>query len=188
MSVAPEITQLLVRLRDGDAEVMDALFPLVYGELRSMAHRQLGYRRTGQTINTTALVHEAYLKLVDQTQVTWESRNHFFGVAAKAMRHILVDYARRRNAQKRGGGQQHTLLDEADIRVEAQAGELLALDDALTQLAALNERLSQIVELRFFGGMTVEETAAALDISERTVKRDWRKARAFLYQALTEKT
>ncbi len=186
MATTPPITELLVRLREGDHAVLDLLFPLVYQELHALAHRQLGYRRPGHTINTTALVHEAYLKLIDQQQAGWNDRAHFFAVAAKAMRHILVDYARHRNAQKRGGGKPPTMLDEAEIRIDAQAHELLALDDALTRLATLNERLSQIVELRFFGGMTVEETAAVLDVSDRTVKRDWRKARAFLYQTLGE--
>jgi RNA polymerase sigma factor (TIGR02999 family) len=185
-SPSQAITQLLGRLRDGEREALDDLFPLVYQELHGMAHRQLAYRRPGQTIDTTALVHEAYLKLVDQRAAQWQDRNHFFAVAARTMRHILVDYARRRNAQKRGGGQRPILLDDNDVAVDARAMELLALDDALKHLATLNERLSQVVELRFFGGLSVAETAQVLDISERTVKRDWRKARAFLYHTLQD--
>ena len=183
-----DITRLLLSLRDGADEAHDQLFPAIYDELCEIAHRQLNQRRSNQTLSTKALVHEAYLKLIDQSQAHWDDRTHFFAVAALAMRHILVDHARRRKAQKRGGDAPRTLLDEALIDVEACAGELVALDEALTQLAGLSERLSRVVELRFFGGLSVEETASVLATSPRTVKRDWRTARAFLYSELYDVT
>lgn len=162
---------------------------LVYQELHAMARRYLRFRRPGQTLTTTALVHEAYLKLVDHSGATWQDRAHFLSVAAIAMRHILVDSARRRVAKKRGGEGVRIPFDELRLgneepRAEAQAVEVLALDRALTSLAALNQRLSQLVELRFFAGLNEEETAQVMGTSERTVRRDWRKARAFLFQAL----
>lgn len=184
-----EITGLLAAARQGDGDAASRLMALVYDELRAMARRQLRGRRPGQTLTTTALVHEVYLKLVDQAGVPWQDRSHFFSVAAMAMRHILVDSARRRVAKKRGGEEIRITLDElrlpgAELDAEARAVEVLAIDRALTSLAALNERLSQLVELRFFAGLTEEETAEAMGTSERTVRRDWRKARAFLFQAL----
>ena len=185
MTSLGEITQLLVAARRGESAVIDRLLPLVYPELHAVAHRQLRHQRPGQTLNTTALVHEAYLKLVDQTRADYQDRGHFLAVAAVAMRHILVDYARRRAAKKRGGDEQQVTLDDARLGVDARAFEILALDQALTSLAHVDERLSRLVELRFFGGLSVEETALALKVSERTVKRDWRKARAFLYRALS---
>ncbi len=163
---------------------MDQLFPLVYQEMRGMARQRLRRRRPGQTLDTTALVHEAYLKLIDQTQAQWGDRSHFLSVASIAMRHILVDYARRRMAQKRGGEDQQVVLDERHLGVSARAEEILAIDQALSSLAELSERLSRLVELRFFGGLSVAETAEVLGTSERTVKRDWRKARAYLFRAL----
>lgn len=185
-----EVTSLLAAARQGDGSATHRLLALVYDELRTMARRQLRRRRPGQTITTTALVHEAYLRLVDHESATWRDRSHFFAVAALAMRHVLVDAARRRVAKKRGGEDVRVPLD--DLRMgatepdaEARAIELLAMDRALTSLAALNERLSQLVELRFFAGLTEEETAEVLGTSERTVRRDWRKARAFLFQALS---
>jgi RNA polymerase sigma factor (TIGR02999 family) len=180
-----EITQLLAAARRGEPAVVDRLLPLVYRELHAVAHRQLRHQRPGQTLNTTALVHEAYLKLVDQTRADYQDRGHFLAVAAVAMRHILVDYARRRAAKKRGGDEQQVTLDDARLGIDARAFEILALDQALTSLAHVDERLSKLVELRFFGGLSVEETAVTLGVSERTVKRDWRKARAFLYRALS---
>lgn len=182
-----EITRLLAALEDEHRPAFDALLPLVYDELRALAHRQLGGYRAGRTLNTTALVHEAYLKLVDQSQATWNDRNHFFSVAAIAMRQIVVDYARRRQALKRGAGAPHRLLDEWDgaaVPVEAQAAALVALDRSLTRLFTLDERLGRVVELRFFGGLSVEETADVLRISTATVKRDTRAARAFLYREM----
>ncbi|MFL6262949.1 MAG: sigma-70 family RNA polymerase sigma factor [Thermoanaerobaculia bacterium] len=187
-TVSGEITALLAATRQGDGSAAHRLVALVYDELRAMARRQLRNRRPGQTITTTALVHEAYLKLVDQG-ATWQDRAHFFSVASLAMRQILVDSARRRVAKKRGGEDVRVTLDELHLGgkepdAEARAVEVLAVDRALTSLAALNERLSQLVELRFFGGLTEEETAEVMGTSERTVRRDWRKARAFLFQAL----
>lgn len=183
-----EITRLLAAARQGDASAMDRLMVLVYDELRAIAHRQLRRRRPGQTLDTTALVHEAYLKLVDPGGAAWQERHHFFAVAAVAIRHILVDAARRRAARKRGGEAVRVTFDSLlPVRqdLSADAVDLLALDDALTSLAALNERLSRLVELRFFAGLTEEETAEVLGTSERTVRRDWRKARAFLFHALS---
>ena len=184
MDASGDITRLLTNAQNGERGALDELLPYVYGELRVMARRELNRRRDGQTLNTTALVHEAYLKLSDQPDPSWENRRHFFGVAAKAMRHLLVDHARRRKAGKRGGGQQPLSLDDTVIAVEDRAEELLALDEALDHLATLDERCAQTVELRFFGGLSAEETAAVLDISERTVKRDWRRARAYLYRII----
>jgi RNA polymerase sigma factor (TIGR02999 family) len=184
-----EITSLLAAARQGDGSATHRLMTLVYDELRAMARRQLRYRRPGQTITTTALVHEAYLKLVDQHGTNWQDRSHFFSVAALAMLHILVDSARRRVAKKRGGEDVRIVLDEFRVSgdepdPEARAVEVLAVDRALTALAALDDRLSRLVELRFFAGLTEEETAQVMGTSERTVRRDWRKARAFLFQAL----
>jgi len=184
-----EITGLLAAARQGDGNATNRLMALVYDELRVLARRQLRHRRPGQTITTTALVHEAYLKLVDHDGVPWQDRSHFFSVAALAMRHILVDSARRRVAKKRGGEDVRITHDELRLAgeepdAEARAIEVLSVDRALTSLAALNERLSQLVELRFFAGLTEEETAEVMGTSERTVRRDWRKARAFLFQAL----
>lgn len=193
LAVAPpgEITRLLAAARQGDAGAIDRLMVLVYDELRAIAHRQLRRRRPGQTLDTTSLAHEAYLKLVGPGGADWQERHHFFSVAAIAIRHILVDAARRRAARKRGGEALRVTFDElASIQKDlgADAVEILALDEALTSLAALNERLSRLVELRFFAGLTEEETAEVLGTSERTVRRDWRKARAFLFYALNGQT
>ena len=177
-----EVTQLLLAAQDGTPEVLDRLMPLVYDELRWMAHRQLRSHRA--SLSTTALVHEAYLKLVGRDELPASSRRHFFGAAANAMRQILIDAARKRQALKRGGDAEHVDLDAERLAVDASADELIALDEALTRLQALDARLAQIVEYRFFGGLTVEETATLMDLSPRTIKRDWRKARAWLYQAL----
>ena len=158
----------------------DALFPLLYEELRRIAHRQLGAERTGHTLSTTALVHEAYVKLADQTRARFASRAHFLAVASQAMRRILVAYARRVKTDKRGGDWRRLDLENVEIPVEERAEALVALDSALERLAALNPRLCQVVECRFFGGMTEEETAAALDVTDRTVRRDWVKAKGWL--------
>jgi RNA polymerase sigma factor (TIGR02999 family) len=179
-----EITLLLISWRRGDREAFDRLFPIVYDQLRILARRQL--RRVGgdRALNTTTLIHEAYLKFVDQSRADVADRHHFFALAAKAMRHILVDEARRRGAQKRGAGMdQAPLGDDATAAVE-RSSELVAVDRALERLEAADPRLGKIVELRFFGGLSVEETAGAMDLSPRTVKRDWQKARAFLYHEL----
>ena len=180
-------TDLLVQLRHGNPEAMDQLLPLVYAELRLMAHRQLRAERPGHTLGTTGLVHETYLRLVDQTQVEWKDRAHFLAVAARAMRRVLVDYARRYRALRRGGGLQRVPLTE-DATVAERGEFLVALDQALERLAALNQRLSQVVECRFFGGLTEEETAAALGVTTRTVERDWVKARGWLYVELRADT
>jgi RNA polymerase sigma factor (TIGR02999 family) len=184
-----EISRLLAAARQGDGSATHRLVALVYDELHAMARRELRRRRPGQTITTTALVHEAYLKLAHHPGATWEDRSHFLSVAALAMRHILVDSARRRVARKRGGEVVRIPLDDFHLGGgepggEAYAVEILALDRALTSLATLNERLSRLVELRFFAGLTEEETARVMGTSERTVRRDWRKARAVLLQAL----
>jgi RNA polymerase sigma factor (TIGR02999 family) len=179
-----EITDLLLQLREGSPEVRDQLFRVVYGELRRVASRQLRSERSGHSLGTTGLVHEAYLKLADQTRVQWQDRAHFYCVASRAMRRILVDYARRYRAQRRGGELQRVSLEE-DASVSERGETLLALDQALERLATLNQRLSQVVECRYFGGLTEEETAQALGVTSRTVQRDWAKARGWLYLELS---
>jgi len=166
---------------------MDRLFPLVYDELHDLARRQRRRRHPGETLDTTALLHEAYLKLVDQSHPQWQDRNHFMAVAAVVMRHLLVDQARRKTARKRGGNEEPVPLEEVHLGVGtvARAEEILAIHEALEELAGLNPRLVTLVELRFFAGLSVEEAAEAMGLSERTVKRDWRKARAFLHRALS---
>jgi RNA polymerase sigma factor (TIGR02999 family) len=158
----------------------EALFPELYDELRRIAHRHLGAERTGHTLSTTALVHEAYVKLADQTRARFQNRSHFLAVASQAMRRILVGYARRVKADKRGGGWHRLDFDSVDIPVEERAQALVALDGAMERLAELNPRLSRVVECRFFGGMTEAEAAAALGVTERTVRRDWIKAKGWL--------
>jgi RNA polymerase sigma factor (TIGR02999 family) len=170
--------------RAGDREAFDQLFPLVYDELRQMAHRQLGNERHDHTLGTTALVHETYLKLVDQTRAQLSDRAHFFAVAARAMRRILVDYARRHLALKRGGAHPQVRLDDTELITDHRADTLVALDEALTRLAQLDERLSQVIELRFFAGLTEDEAAEVLAVTPRTVRRDWVKAKGWLYDAL----
>ncbi len=184
MTAPGQTTDLLLDYGAGEREAFDRLFPSVYEELRRIAHYRLQHERSGHTLNTTALVHECYLNLIDRTRSSWQDRAHFLAVAAKAMRHILIDYARRRNAQKRGGGQRPVALEDEMGAVAAQAAELISLDDALTALADRHARMAEVVECRFFGGMTVKETAAALNVSERTVERDWTRAKAYLYQML----
>ncbi len=178
------ITRLLVSISEGDRHALNRLFPIVYAELRTLAHRQLARIRPGDTLQTTALVHEAYLKLLGAASPVWHDRRHFFAVASRAMRQISVDYARSQAAQKRGGDAPLLSLDEQRLPVSDRAHELVALDLALTELESLSERPAKVVELRFFGGLSVEETAAVMEVSERTVKREWRKARAFLFDAL----
>ena len=178
------VTELLGQLRGGRREAFQDILPLVYEELRRIAHRELS-ARPSDTLCTTALVHELYLKLVDAESVDWEGRAHFLGVAAVAMRYILVDRARRRCAEKRGGARRRITLDDDAIGADDQAESLLELDDALSRLALIDPRLARVVEMRFFGGMTEAETATALGVTERTVRRDWVKARGLLYQALS---
>ncbi len=182
--MAGDITALLLAAREGDPEVLDRLFPLVYDELRAVAHNRLAAERDGHTLNTTALVHETYVKLVDQTRVQWRDRAHFFAVAARAMRRILVDHARRHATDKRGGGLRRVPLEVAELTVTERAEVLIEIDDAVERLGKLDDRLGQVVECRFFGGLTEEETAAALGVTARTVRRDWRKARGLLYSWL----
>jgi RNA polymerase sigma factor (TIGR02999 family) len=181
-----EITDALADLRRGDRSAMDRLLPLVYDELRRRARRQLARRSRTPTLSTTGLVHETYLKLVESHGAAWEDRHHFFGVASRAMRSVVVDYARKRSAQKRGGPARRVDLDEGMLRVEQDAAEILAIHEALDRLAQIDGRLSEMVELRFFGGLSVEETAKVQGVAERTVKRDWTKARTLLYQLLQE--
>jgi RNA polymerase sigma factor (TIGR02999 family) len=181
-----EITALLVALRRGDSSAMDRLVPLVYEDLRRRARQQLR-RLPHATLSTTGLVHEAYLKLV-ASSTDWQDRNHFFAVASKAMRSVVVDYARKRFAKKRGGLARPVELEEGLLRVEENATEILAIHEALDQLAGVDLRLSKLIELRFFGGLSIDETALVLNVSDRTVKRDWTKARTLLFQLLREAT
>jgi RNA polymerase sigma factor (TIGR02999 family) len=169
---------------DSEREKLDELLPLVYEELRRMAHAQLRRERPGHTLSTTDLVHDAYVRLADQNGVAREAGPAFFAIAAIAMRRVLIEYARRHQAAKRGAGQQPITFDESAIAAADSSETLLALDDALTRLAALDKRMAQVVECRYFGGLTEEETARALDITARTVRRDWVKAKAWLYRAL----
>jgi RNA polymerase sigma factor (TIGR02999 family) len=177
---ARQVTDLLLQMRGGDPQAMDQLVPLVYEELRRLAHAQLRSERPGHTLGTTGLVHETYVRLVDQTRVPWRDRGHFLMVAALAMRRILVDYARRNRAARRGGGAVRFTLDQ-DVPAEERGEMLLALDEALERLAAVDQRLSRVVEYRYFGGLTEEETADVLGVTRRTVQRDWVKARGWLY-------
>lgn len=180
------ITELLLAHRDGDAAASDKLFGIIYRELHTLARRQLLRHRRGGTINTTGLVHEVYLKLFGNSPMMWNDRAHFFAVAAKAMRQILVDHARRMQAVKRGGLVRHSTLDPSAVRVEGIDFELdmLDLDDALGKLDHYGPRLSLVVELRFFAGLSVEEVAGMLGVSTRTVERDWFNAKAILYRQL----
>jgi RNA polymerase sigma factor (TIGR02999 family) len=182
-----DVTALLEAFAGGDAGALDRLFPLVYEELQRVAHGQMHRERAGHTLDTTALVHEAYVKLVRHPpRVRWESRIHFYAVAARAMRQILVNHARSRGRAKRGGDATRISLDEAVVMPEARSEELLALDLALERLDAMDPRKSRVVELRYFGGLTIEETAQVLNVSVVTVKRDWTTARAWLYREVRE--
>ena len=183
MEPTGEITRLLVAARGGDTTALGRVFSLVHSELREAAHRQLARGRPGETLNTTALVHEAFLKLAG-SNAAFDDRRHFLAVAATAMRQLVVDYARERGAQKRGGGAAHLSFDGSGIASPERSDEVLALDEALTALGSLSARLVQVVELRFFVGLSVEETAEVMKLSPRSVKRDWQKARAWLYRAL----
>ncbi|MEP6955934.1 MAG: sigma-70 family RNA polymerase sigma factor [Chthoniobacterales bacterium] len=180
-----EATQLLIDWSKGNREAAAGLMPLVYDELRRLARGYLQRERSDHTLQATGLVHEAYLRLVDQTTTTWQSRAHFFGVAAQLMRRILVDHARRHRTGKRGGALEKVVFDEALAPSVSRDLDLIALDDALQDLAALNPQHSQIVELRYFGGMTIEEVAEVLDVSPRTVQREWRMARAWLRRQIS---
>lgn len=193
MSAEPSTTHLLHIAQSGDRAALDALLPRVYDELRTLAHARLRRHRPGETLNTTALVHEAYLKLTAGETPSFADRAHFFALAARAMRFVLVGYARDRTAQKRGGGTPNLSLDEQRLCVGAEAADteaadLLTLDAALEQLAGASERLAEVVELRFFGGMSFAEIAEATGRSEATAKRDWRRARAWLYRVMQDDT
>jgi RNA polymerase sigma factor (TIGR02999 family) len=180
----PDITGLLQQLSQGRRDALGHLMSLVYEEMRRIAHGQLRRERPGHTLSTTALVHETYLKLLDVRQVQWIDRAHFYAICARAMRRILIDYARTKRRQKRGGGAVLVSLDEAlDVPIE-RAGDLVALDEALARLEALSERQCRVVEYRYFGGLSVEETAAVLGVSPATVKRDWTFSRAWLNREL----
>lgn len=187
MAVTPpeEITRILNDLESGDPKAADRLMPLVYDELRRLASRYLARERPDHTLQPTALVHEAYLRLVDQTKVNWQNRAHFFAVAASMMRRILVDHARSHNAQKHGGQRQKLSLDEAISFSKGKDLDIVALDDALGDLARLDPEQSRIVELRFFGGLTLEETAEVTGVSLSTVRREWEMAKAWLYDQLS---
>jgi RNA polymerase sigma factor (TIGR02999 family) len=182
-----EVTQLLVAWGNGDQAARDQLMPLVYAELHRLAHRHIKRERPGHTLQTSALVNEAFVRLVDQRDVHWQSRAHFFGIAAQMMRRILVDYARKRRFAKRGGNQLQVSLNEELVAANQRSAEVVLLDDALTQLAEIDERKSKVVELKFFGGLSIEETAEALGVSPGTVMRDWTLAKAWLRRAMSRK-
>ena len=182
---ADNLTGLLIEWRQGDEAALDKLTPLVYDELRRIAHRYVRRERDGHTLQTTALVNEAYLRLAGQQKIEWQSRAHFFAVTAQVMRHLLIDHARRRHYTKRGGDLQQIPLDDAAMMSQHRAAELVALDEALNELAQLDPRKSRVVELRYFGGLSLEETAEVLEVSLMTVRRDWRAAKAWLYKAVT---
>ena len=179
-----DVTDLLIEWGKGDQEALNQLMPLVYDELHRLASRHLRHERPGHTLQTTALVHEAYLKLVDQKNMTWQNRVQFFAASAQVMRHILVDHARSRRALKRGGENLRLSLDEAKVSSEEKDADLLSLNEALNSLAVIDPQQGRVVELRIFGGLTVEETAEALGISTRTVKREWSMAKAWLHRQL----
>ncbi len=179
-----QITERLIAWNSGDPEALDDVIRAVYQELRRMADRYLRLESPGHTLQPTALVHEAYLRLIDQTQVTWQNRAHFFGVAAQMMRRILVDHARTKKREKRGGPARKLSLDEVMNLSKERAADLVLLDDALEALNTIDPRKSRVVELRFFGGLSVEEAAEALDVSPQTVMRDWKLAKAWLYQEI----
>jgi RNA polymerase sigma factor (TIGR02999 family) len=180
-----EVTQLLLAWSEGDPAALEQLMPLVYAELRRLAKRYMRNERAGHTLQTTALIHEAYLRLIDARQVRWQNRAHFFAISARLMRQILVDFARERGYQKRGGGARKVSLDEAPLIGKGRDEALVAVDEALSALAGIDVRKSQVVELRYFGGLSVEETAEALKVSPETVRRDWRLARSWLLRRLS---
>jgi RNA polymerase sigma factor (TIGR02999 family) len=185
-SSSNEVTQLLVAWGNGDQSALDQLMPLVYSELHRLAHRHIRKERPGHTLQTSALLNEAFLRLVDQRDVHWQSRAQFFGIAAQMMRRILVDYARSRRYAKRGGDARQVSLDENLIVSRKLSADVIELHDALNELAAIDERKSKIVELRFFGGLSIEETAEVLGVSPGTVMRDWTLAKAWLRLAMTD--
>ncbi len=184
MLAADNLTDLLTEWRQGDQAALNRLAPLVYDELRRIAHRYVQRERNGHTLGTTALVHEAYLRLAGQKKIEWQNRAHFFAVTARVMRHILIDHARRRHYAKHGGDMQPVSLAEAGLMSRERARELVELDEALDELAKIDLRKSRVVELRYFGGLGLQETADVLQISLMTVRRDWRAAKAWLYRRM----
>lgn len=185
MPAPSDLTQLLLDWSKGNRDALDKLAPLVYQELRSLARRYLRRENAGHTLQATALVHEAYLRLIDQSRVKWQNREHFFAVSAQMMRRVLVDHARKQHYAKRGGGAVKLALDEVALFSSERAAEVVALDEALEKLAQLDARRCRVVELRFFGGLNNEEIASVLGISANTVMRDWNLARAWLYKTVT---
>ena len=181
-----EVTQLLIQWSNGDKAALDKLMPLIYGELRQLARHYMKSERSGHTLQTTALVNEAYLRLINRKQVQWQNRAHFFAIAAQLMRSILVDHARSHAYAKRGGGARKIALDDAMAVSQQRATEVVALDDALKRLAEIDPQQSRIVEMKFFGGLTIEETAEVLGLSPATIKREWRTAKAWLYHELSQ--
>jgi RNA polymerase sigma factor (TIGR02999 family) len=188
MASQEEVTQLLAEWGKGSQAALGRLMPLVYVELHRMASRYMATQNAGHTLQPTALINEAYIRLVSEDGREWENRAHFFSVAAKSMRHVLVDYARSRHATKRGSGTPLVSLDEAIVISDERTVEIIALDDALAELAKLNQRQSDVVELRYFAGLTVEETAQVTKVSPQTVMRDWRAAKAWLYSQLSQRS
>jgi len=183
---ANDVTQLLVAWGNGDENARDQLMPLVYTELHRLAHRHIKKERPGHTLQTSALVNEAFVRLVDQRDVNWQSRAHFFGIAAQMMRRILVDYARSRGYAKRGGNAQRVSLNEEMMITLQRSADVISVDEALTELATIDERKSRVVELKFFGGLSIEETAEVLGVSPGTVMRDWTLAKAWLRRAMSK--
>lgn len=186
MTAPSDVTRALAELAEGNADAAEQLFPLVYDELRRLADRYLRDERADHTLQPTALVHEAYIRLVGHDETSWQGRAHFFAVAANSIRRILIDYARRRRAKKRGGARRKLCLDETLEPAEYRDEYLVALDDALTDLAEVDAQLGRIVELRFFGGLSVEETAQVIGVSPVTVKRRWKMARGWLHRTITK--
>lgn len=188
-TVSPhELTELLVEWQRGDATALDKLTPLVYDELRRIAHRYVQRERNGHTLQTTELVNEAYLRLLRTQRIDWQNRSHFFGVTAQVMRRILIDHARRRHYTKHGGEVRRVSLENAAVMTSQRASELILLDEALSELAKIDSRKSRVVELRYFGGLSFDETAEVLQISLMTVRRDWRAAKAWLYKAVNRES
>jgi RNA polymerase sigma-70 factor, ECF subfamily len=179
-----DVTEMLIAWQRGDETALADLMPVVYDELRRIARRHLSRENEGHTLQTTALVHEAYLQLVDESRTAWQSRAHFFAIAARQMRRVLVDHYRSHQYAKRGGGAEHIDLEDALVAAPERAREVIALDDALTELAAFDERKCRVIELRFFAGLSIEETAVALNVSPGTVMRDWTLAKAWLQRAM----
>jgi RNA polymerase sigma-70 factor, ECF subfamily len=184
MSSSHSVSNLLEQWNCGDREALETLMPLIYEELRKMARRYMRHQNPGHTLQTTALIHEAYLRMVGQKERQFQNRSHFFGIAAQAMRHILIDYARSRHTAKRGGAARPISLEEAALVTQERAAELVAFDEALNELERLSKRQSKVVELRYFGGLSVAETAVVLEVSPDTVRRDWTMAKTWLHRAL----